>query len=325
MELTRSAQRLSRLLVLMSTLSETPRPLTARELRDAIEGYADDGDSQETFRANFNRDKRELRELGIEIDVIELTDVDPPEVGYRISRDNYALRDPGLDPEETAALQLAVSLVRVGGGDDGLWKVGAATSAGGTAGSAAGRGAGGGSAPGVGGAELPGDPRLGVLFEAVAERRVTTFGYRGERRRVDPYRLHFARGRWYLVARDRDKDEERQFRLDRIDDVPEVGPPWGFEAPSAEVLARVPDPWRIPEAPPVTARVAIDGPQAGLARAVLGDGAVVEEGDDRVVFELEVSHVDGFRSFVLGFLDHAEVLSPPELRAEIVAWLEQFR
>jgi proteasome accessory factor B len=305
-ELNRSAQRLSRLLVLMSTLSETARPLTARELRAAIDGY---GESDEAFRANFARDKRELRELGIEIDVVDLTDTDPPEAGYRISRSNYALRDPGLDPEETAALQLAVSLVRLGGGDDGLWKLGMAP-------------AGGADAPG---AELPGDPGLAVLFGAVAERRVTTFAYRGTTRTVDPYRLHFARGRWYLLARDRDKDEERQFRLDRIEGVPQVRGPSGFDPPSAELLGRVPDPWSIPDAPPVTARVAVDGPQAGLARAVLGDGAVVEDAGDRVVFELDVTHVDGFRSFVLGFLEHAEVLSPPELRAEVVTWLEAFR
>ena len=37
---------------------------------------------------------------------------------------------------------------------------------------------------------------------------------------------------------------------------------------------------------------------------------------------LEVRNVDAFRSFVLSFLDHAEVLEPAELRADVVAWLE---
>lgn len=307
-ELNRSAQRLSRLLMLMATLSETPRPLTARELRAAIDNY---GESDEAFKKNFARDKKELRELGIEIDVIELHDLDPPEPGYRIARSNYALRDPGLDPDETAALQLAVSLVRVGGADDyGLWKLGLAR--------------GGADADAGTGAELPGDPRLAVLFGAVAERRVATFGYRGERRVVEPHRLHYARGRWYLDAHDRDRGEERQFRLDRIEGVPEVGPDHAFPPPTPDALAGVPDPWAIPEAEPVLARIAVDEPHAGLARAVLGEAAVVaaESDDDRVTFELEVSHLDGFRSFVLGFLEHAEVQSPPSLRADLVAWLE---
>jgi predicted DNA-binding transcriptional regulator YafY len=36
---------------------------------------------------------------------------------------------------------------------------------------------------------------------------------------------------------------------------------------------------------------------------------------------LTVSNRDAFRSFVLGFLDHAEVRSPQELRDDMVRWL----
>jgi predicted DNA-binding transcriptional regulator YafY len=103
----------------------------------------------------------------------------------------------------------------------------------------------------------------------------------------------------------------------------DLGDKGTFEPPATGVPGSVPDPWSLPIDEPVTARVALDAVAAPIARSVLGDDAVVEEGDDgAVVVELEVSHVDGFRSFVLGFLDHAEVLSPPELRAAVVAWLE---
>ena len=40
-----------------------------------------------------------------------------------------------------------------------------------------------------------------------------------------------------------------------------------------------------------------------------------------MVVTLEVTNPAAFRSWVLGFLEHAEVLSPPELRSEMVAWL----
>jgi hypothetical protein len=40
-----------------------------------------------------------------------------------------------------------------------------------------------------------------------------------------------------------------------------------------------------------------------------------------VVFEVGVTDVGAFRSFVLGFLDHAEILGPPELRRDLVEWL----
>jgi predicted DNA-binding transcriptional regulator YafY len=42
-----------------------------------------------------------------------------------------------------------------------------------------------------------------------------------------------------------------------------------------------------------------------------------------VVVGLQVTNVAAFRSFVVGLLDGAEVLAPPELRAEVVDWLEQ--
>jgi proteasome accessory factor B len=304
----RSAQRLSRLLNLYALLTETTRPLTAREIREKVD--ADYGESDAAFRRNFERDKAELRALGIELKIEEILDGDQPEQGYLVPRSARALHVPDLEADEVAALQLAVSLVRLDGADaaSGLWKLGAAGAAGGEELAA-----------------LPAHPQLGPLFTAVAERRTATFGYRGERRTVDPYRLDLARGRWYLLAYDHDRAAERWFRLDRMDGVPELGRQRGaFEPPSTGVPGSVPDAWSLPVDDPVVARVALDPVAAPVARSVLGDDAVVEEHDDgSVVVELEVSHVDGFRSFVLGFLDHAEVLSPPELRQHVVDWLRE--
>lgn len=308
-----SAQRLTRLLTLVSTLTETSRPLTARELRERIDGYGGEGVSDVAFRATFERDKKELRRLGIDVDVVELDHVHPPETGYRIASSNYALRDPGLTPEEAAAVQVAASLVRLEGleGTD-LWKIGGASP----------RPSG---APPT--AAIPGDPTLAALFTAVADRRVATFGYRGEARTVEPWRLQFARGRWYLSARDQGREEARTFRLDRIDDVPVVGPPGRFDPPDEAALAGVPAPWELAEGEAVTVRMVVDGPQAGLARRIVGEEAVVaasggDDGADRVELSMEVTHLDGFRSFLLGFLEHAEVLSPPAVRDEVRAWLE---
>ena len=43
-------------------------------------------------------------------------------------------------------------------------------------------------------ASLPGSEHLAALFAAATERRVVAFGYRGETRHVDPWRLNFATG-----------------------------------------------------------------------------------------------------------------------------------
>jgi predicted DNA-binding transcriptional regulator YafY len=310
-----SAQRLSRLLNLYALLTETNRPLTAREIREQLD--ADYGPTDAAFRRGFERDKEELRALGIELRVEEVVAAsEVPEPGYIVPRSARSLRVPDLEADEAAALELAVALVRLDGADGatGLWKVGAA-------GDPADAGA---RAPDEGGvAALPAHPQLGALFTAVAERRSVAFAYRDEQRTADPYRLDFARGRWYLLAFDHDRAAERWFRLDRMTGAPVVGPPDSFRPPATGVPGSVPDPWSLPVDEPFVARVAADAAVAPVVRSILGEGAVVEEQDDGgVVVELEVSHRDGFRSFVLGFLDHVEVLSPPDLRAHVVEWLD---
>jgi predicted DNA-binding transcriptional regulator YafY len=51
-------------------------------------------------------------------------------------------------------------------------------------------------------------------------------------------------------------------------------------------------------------------------------GADATEADDGTI-EVAVTNRAAFRTFVLGFLEHAEVLEPAEVRAEIVTWLEK--
>jgi predicted DNA-binding transcriptional regulator YafY len=74
--------------------------------------------------------------------------------------------------------------------------------------------------------------------------------------------------------------------------------------------------------------VLVDADQAPWVRAQLGDTPdpvedAPEHGEGAVVVRLAVTNRDAFRSFVLGLLDHAEVLGPPELRAEITDWLDR--
>ncbi|HEX8770390.1 MAG TPA: WYL domain-containing protein, partial [Acidimicrobiales bacterium] len=67
----------------------------------------------------------------------------------------------------------------------------------------------------------------------------------------------------------------------------------------------------------------VDADQAGWARGQLGEESVVQShSDGSVVLAVTVTNREAFRSFVLGFLDHAEVLGPPALRNDIIAWLE---
>jgi predicted DNA-binding transcriptional regulator YafY len=77
------------------------------------------------------------------------------------------------------------------------------------------------------------------------------------------------------------------------------------------------------EEAPVRALVLFDAVQGELALDQ-SHGATVEErrDDGSVVLAFEVTSAAAFRSFVLGFLDHAEILEPAELRADMRSYLE---
>ena len=300
--------RLERLINLSAALLAADRPLTRAELRERVPGYPPDDSS---FRRAFERDKEALRNMGIPISV-QPVNPSVPEAGegYRVLKEHYALPDPGLAPDELAALHLAASAVRLEGVETtaAIWKLG---------GSPAGDGI-----EQASRVALEGSEHLPALFTAVGERRQVTFGYRDQRRRVDPWRLSFRNGRWYLSGRDHDRGEERQFRLDRLSGPVELGQPGAFDRPD-DVGATPPPPWAMGDEEPLTARLLVDADQAEWAVRQLSPGAVVDRRPDgAVVLEARVTSRRGFRSFVLGFLDHAEVLGPPELRDDMVGWLE---
>jgi predicted DNA-binding transcriptional regulator YafY len=169
---------------------------------------------------------------------------------------------------------------------------------------------------------LPVDRRLVLLWDAVAQRKPVQFRYHGVDRTVDPYRLDFQRDHWYVSGYDHVRDDERNFRVDRIDGDITAGERKSFKRPSTGVPGARLEPWQLGEGEPLLAHVLVDAHQAAIATAEVGGNAVVEERPDgAVVLEMAVTNLDGFRSFVLGFLEHAEVLAPDELRADIVEWL----
>jgi proteasome accessory factor B len=298
--------KLERLLNLTVALLHTPRALTKEELRERIPGAYPDEEA--AFHRAFERDKDDLRVLGIPLGTEEVPGSDPPVIGYRILAAEYYLPDPGLEPDELGALHLAATAVGFGTdrGLAGLRKLG------GTPGEA--------STTRV--ATVPADPRLEPLFGAMADRRTASFAYKGQRREVDPYRLDFQRGHWYLTAFDRTRDDERLFRVDRIEGEVTTGEPRSFEPPATEVPGLSLSPWEVGDGEPLVARVAVDADQAPWAVHQVGDDAVVEHHEDgSVVLRVEVVNRDAFRSFVLELLDHAEVLEPAELRDDLLGWV----
>ena len=306
--------KLERILNLTALLLETPRPLSAEDIRRQIDGYPDRDDS---FRRTFERDKDDLRDMGIPLETVSIPGTDPPRPGYVIPPERYYLADPGLTTEESAALQLAAVSIRLGGDDtdgvggdpglDAVRKLGGREPAG---------------PVGVALAAIPTSPALTVIFAALGERRVVRFRYGGIDRQVRPYRLDFVKGRWYLSGFDEGRDDERRFRLDRFESDVESGEPEAYERPDHE-LGLALDPWQLGEGEPIAAQILVDAEQVSQAASQLpSETPWVYGTDGSAVATIQVVNTPAFRSFVLTFLDHAEVIGPPELRRDMVDWLQ---
>ena len=308
--------RLERLVNLVAALIDTRQPLTREQIHQRIEGYSDDPDA---FRRNFERDKELLRQMGLPLATEPLDPTTRTSVGYRIPREEYELPDPGLDEHELAALRLASAAVQV----DGAWgrdasrpralrKLGGAA----TGPPAADRRRGEATPVGPGWPACRAATRWRRPSGPSPSRRRVRFTYRGEARVVDPWRLSFRRGQWYLAGLDHapgrgaplpPRPDARARWPWRVRRARSPGRPGGAPGP--------PPPWRLGDDEEVMAELLVDADQARWAIDALGEEAVVERRPDgSVVFQVGVTNSPAFRSFVLGFLDHAEILGPPELR-----------
>ncbi len=313
--------RIERLINLSAALLSAERPLRAEELRERIAGYPEE---KASFRRQFERDKEALRELGLPLETLVERRGGEEITAYRVNADEYYVRDPGLEPDELSALHLASRLVEIEGLDtgSGLWKL--------TAAARAERRRRPVSSPeepvavvdaGVA-ASLPADERLTDLFAIIAAGSSVGFHYRGEARRVQPRRLSFSRAHWYLIAYDLGRADDRSFRLDRMDGPLDPGEAVAVPA-SVNRRAAFSRPWELgPSNEEYTAIVLVDAAQAPWAiRHVGASSMVAERADGSVELSLTVRNTAALLSFVLGFLDHGEVLSPASARAELVAWV----
>src|ERR1022692_2990167 len=98
-----SKQKTERLLSLVVCLLSSRRYLTAAQIRDAVPGYPETFDA---FKRMFERDKDELRELGIPLET-GLNSASDEEPGYCIPQQAYELPEIRLEPDEAAVLGLA--------------------------------------------------------------------------------------------------------------------------------------------------------------------------------------------------------------------------
>ena len=320
--------KLERLVNLVIALLSTRGYITAEKIRSTVAGYSD-SPSAEAFSRMFERDKNELRDLGIPLEVGRVSVMDPTE-GYRINRDAYALPPVGLTPDEAAAVAVATQLwespelitatqgallkLRAAGVDvDPDAPVAIASPAG---------------VPGLRGSE----DVLGILLSAIDSRQAVQFPHRPSRaepyttRTVEPWGVITEKGRWYLVGHDCDRDATRTFRLSRIGaDVTPIGPPGAVTVPQGVDLRKI-------VAQTVTevsatptggqARVWVaNGRATALRRAGRSVAARQLAGRYGEVIELDIGSADQLARDIAGYGADAVALEPESLREDVLARL----
>ncbi|EWT01573.1 transcriptional regulator [Intrasporangium oryzae NRRL B-24470] len=165
-----------------------------------------------------------------------------------------------------------------------------------------------------------------LLARACRATEQVAFGYAGPRgpseRRVEPYRLVATGRRWYLVAFDRDRDDWRTFRLDRIERARGRG--WRFrqrEAPdAAEFVRRAIS----QSAYDHVARVRIAAPRSVVVQRIPSSvGTVTADGPDHCIFEAGGNDLDAMAMHIGALPWELELLDPPELREAMLRQAER--
>lgn len=215
-----SSQKTERLINLTLALLASKRYLSKAEILRNIPGYEG---SPETKERMFERDKDDLRSLGIQIDVNNFDPLFEDEQGYLIKSDSFQFAENEFTKEELLLLTMAANLWHDSAvemdSQNALLKIQ--------------------SLSGPVENDMTTTPTLRItedwqllvsIFTAVQNKQILEFSYRGKKRQVNPYGLYSSKGFWYLIAFE--INVIKSFKLVRIEgEVDLIGEKDAFEKP----------------------------------------------------------------------------------------------
>jgi proteasome accessory factor B len=347
----------ARWLDLIAFLLQHRFPVTRGQIFQSVAGYGLKGrdpdeipsgsTEAESARRKFERDKDELRALGLDIETIGLADRagDEASDGYRLRTQGiylpYLEFDEGTDVRERpypALQRIPVTGEEFEILDRATNRLAAHPSPSLSAAARSARRKLGFDLPltvqqiervlGESGRDEPNDA-LEVLQQAVARRTRVTCTYYSigrdaeEPRTLEPYGLFFSWGHWYCVANDGSGAAPKVFRVDRVSGAKLVkgkhavhdGPPEGFDA--SQYVGR--SAWELSERAPEPVVVRFGFPDARWVVAQgVGDVREPYTDDGGAVVAFSVREREPFLRWLLTFGDRAVVDEPAALADDLV-------
>jgi proteasome accessory factor B len=315
-----AAAKTERLMNLLIMLLVQRGYVTRSRIREVL--YADS--SLDAFERMFERDKEELRSLGVPVETGSYDELFDDELGYRISPASYALPEISLTADEAAVIGLATRVWENASLAEATTEAVRKLRASGLDVDE--------TALQIAQPRLSADePSFEAFLEATQARREVAFGYRrpdadgAEQRHLQPWGVFRSSGRWYVVGHDLDRGAERVFRLSRVvGEVRPTGPEGAYELPEGLDVGKL----GRSLAPAPTAGRAVLLARPGTGHQLRSSASAIEPGvtgpDGEPWDRLELTSLPGdLAGEILSHGADVLVLEPAELRAEVVARLRE--
>ncbi|MEY4023386.1 MAG: hypothetical protein RLZ23_347 [Actinomycetota bacterium] len=306
------SRKSERLVNLTIALLATKRWLTKSQIFASIDGYEGEPDAMERM---FERDKDDLRNLGITIEVGSFDPLFEDEVGYRIRPENYRAEIGSITPRELSLISLATqawqgavldstalsALVKLKSiGIDSDFD----------------------SIPTISPTARVSDKNFAIVVDAIAQRRTISFSYldqnlHAENRVLEPFGAGTKNGFWYVAGHDLDRKGLRLFRLDRFNSEIKVqGKPGSYVIPDDFVMRDL----LISPAKANLATIKVRRDKAHLLRS---KASTIDEGDEWTTLTVPYVEDAEILADVLWHCDDAFIVEPQQLRQSAITALNE--
>ena len=300
-----------RLVNLTIALLATKRYLTKNEIFRNIEGYEGSAEAKERM---FERDKDDLRKLGIQIEVGGLDPLFDDEAGYRIRPESYALSLRDLTPTQVTLLSLAAQAWQDAAFTDlsqqalrKLTSIGLDTDSS--------------QLPVMAPKLIGADENLRSALDALTSLTTIEFDYLNiqgvaQKRLLQVYGVQARKSNWYLIGLDTEKGAIRNFRVDRIQGVvTTVGKAQSYVIPATFEITEL--------EPAIQTPLAVLQVRPGAGYQLRRMATTIETADDWDLLEVPIFDLDFITNLVLWHGEDVIVSSPVQLRSAVVAALEK--